>query len=69
MPQRALEAAKEQLTYWQEEREAARSANDSARLAQCERFIAQCEGMISILTEVRKQRAAAGRNGVDHKNV
>ena len=56
MPQLALEAAKEQLAYWQKECEAARTANDSARLAQCERFVVQCERMISILTEVAQRK-------------
>jgi hypothetical protein len=52
MPQRALEAAKEQLAYWQQQCEAARAAQDAPRLAQCERFIAQCERMISVLAEI-----------------
>ena len=57
MPQQALEAARDQLAYWQKEREAARTVNDSARLAQCERFVAQCERMISVLAEVAARRA------------
>jgi hypothetical protein len=56
MPQRALEAAKDQLAYWQKEHEAARRAQDAARQAQCERFIAQCELMISVLTQVAARR-------------
>jgi hypothetical protein len=56
MPQQALEAAMEQLAYWQKEREAAASADDSTRLAQCQRFVVQCERMVSILTEVAKQK-------------
>ena len=46
----ALEAARTQLEYWKRECEAARAANDAARLAQCERFIRQCELVIAALT-------------------
>ena len=61
MPQQALEAAKEQLAYWQKECESAKRAGDSTRIVQCERFIQQCERMVSILTEVAGQtKPAAG---------
>ena len=57
MPQRAaLEAAKDQLAYWRKEGDAAREANDAARLVECERFIAQCELMVSALTEVVQRK-------------
>jgi hypothetical protein len=51
----ALEAAKEQLKYWQGEYEAARLAADFQRLAQCKRFIKQCELVVSALDDAAKR--------------
>jgi hypothetical protein len=50
-----LQAAREQLAYWQKESEAARQSKDGARLQQCERFIAQCQLLIEALESVQKK--------------
>jgi hypothetical protein len=51
----ALEAAKQQLKYWQGEYEAARLRADFQRLAQCKRFVKQCELVVSALNEADKR--------------
>jgi hypothetical protein len=51
----ALEAAKEQLKYWQGQYEAARLSADFQRLAQCKRFVKQCELVVSALKDAAKR--------------
>jgi hypothetical protein len=52
----ALEAAREQLRYWQAECDAARRAENMERIALCERSIRQCEVVISALERMAKGR-------------
>ena len=47
----AINAAEAQLTYWQQECEAARETDDLERIARCEKYIAQCELVVSALRE------------------
>jgi hypothetical protein len=49
MPLTALPAAREQLNYWEEEREQAKRAGDTARIERCEHFIHQCKLVIAAL--------------------
>jgi hypothetical protein len=55
----ALDAARQQLEYWKQQREIAARAAQPERLAQCEKFIAQCELVISALGESRIKRGDA----------
>jgi hypothetical protein len=52
----ALDAAKQQLAYWREQRDIAAREGEAKRLAQCDRFIAQCELVISALNAVQPRR-------------
>ena len=45
----ALEAARQQLEYWKQQRDIATVQARPERLEQCEKFIAQCELVISAL--------------------
>jgi hypothetical protein len=52
----ALQAAKTELAYWQQQRDLAERTNDPARLVQCERFVTECAQMIAALTEAANGR-------------
>jgi hypothetical protein len=47
----ALNAAREQLEYWRQQRDIAARQGRPERLAQCERFIRQCELVSSALSD------------------
>jgi hypothetical protein len=47
----ALNAARQQLEYWKQQRYIATRDAHPERLAQCENFIAQCELVISALSD------------------
>lgn len=46
-----LDAAREQLKYWQDERAAAGACNNARRIEQCEHFLKQSELVVSALEE------------------
>jgi hypothetical protein len=59
----AIDAARQQLEYWKQQRDIAVREAQPERAAQCRKFIAQCELVISALDESRAQRiAGADRN-------
>ena len=51
----ARKVTEAQLTYWQQECEAARRAHDAVRIARCEKFITQCEFVICALRDAQSQ--------------
>ena len=65
MPVRAaLQAAREQLKYWQRELCAAHDENDDERVVRCEQFVAQCEIMIDALTKAESRPAGRDSSGL-----
>jgi hypothetical protein len=57
----ALDAARQQLEYWKQQRYIAAREAQPERLSQCDKFIAQCELVISALRESSENRS----NGSD----